>query len=114
MRVAHDHHHDHDHAHGHGGHSHAPKDFGVAFAFGAGLNAAFVLFEAVLGFASHSLALLSDAGHNLGDVLALLLAWGANRLVKARPAGRRARSSKGASRWPWQKSSVRDVLNTGA
>lgn len=89
--MPHDHshdHHDHGHAHGHGGHSHAPKDFGAAFAIGAGLNAAFVVFEAVLGFSSHSLALLSDAGHNLSDVLALLLAWGANRLVKARPVGR--------------------------
>jgi len=85
--VPHDHGHDH-HDHGPGGHSHAPKDFGAAFAIGAGLNAAFVLFEAVLGFASHSLALLSDAGHNLGDVLALLMAWGANRLAKAPPAGR--------------------------
>jgi cobalt-zinc-cadmium efflux system protein len=83
----HDDHH-HDHAHSHAGHSHAPKDFGAAFAIGAGLNAAFVVFESTLGFASHSLALLSDAGHNLSDVLALLLAWGANRLVKARPAGR--------------------------
>jgi cobalt-zinc-cadmium efflux system protein len=80
--------HDHDHAHGGHAHAHAPKDFGVAFALGALLNSGFVIFEVLLGFASHSLALLSDAGHNLSDVLALLLAWAANRLVKTRPAGK--------------------------
>jgi len=87
-----DHHHDHSPAHGHshGGHSHshAPKDFGRAFVIGAILNGGFVCFETILGFSSHSLALLSDAGHNLSDVLALLLAWGASRLVKTRPAGK--------------------------
>ncbi len=83
-------HHDHDHhGHGHHGHSHAPKDFGAAFAIGAALNAGFVVFEAILGFASHSVALLSDAGHNMSDVLALLLAWGASRLVKIPPSGKR-------------------------
>jgi len=95
--VEHHHHSDHDepadhshggHAHLHAGHSHAPKDFGWAFAIGAALNAAFVVLETVLGFSSHSLALLSDASHNLSDVLALLLAWGANTLVKARPSGK--------------------------
>jgi cobalt-zinc-cadmium efflux system protein len=83
-----DHHHDHGHSHGGHSHSHAPKDFGAAFATGAALNAGFVIFEAVLGFAAHSLALLSDAGHNLSDVLALLLAWAASRMVKTRPSGK--------------------------
>jgi cobalt-zinc-cadmium efflux system protein len=86
--AGHDHDHDHDHSHAGHSHSHAPKDFGAAFAIGAVLNAGFVVFETVLGFASHSLALLSDAGHNLSDVLALLLAWAASALVKARPSGR--------------------------
>jgi cobalt-zinc-cadmium efflux system protein len=93
--AAHEHDHDcshahgsHTHSHSHGGHSHAPKDFGWAFAIGAALNAAFVIFESILGFTAHSLALLSDAGHNLSDVLALLLAWGANVLVKTRPQGK--------------------------
>jgi cobalt-zinc-cadmium efflux system protein len=86
----HDHGHDHHHGHSHGGHahSHAPKDFGVAFAIGAALNGGFVLFETALGFSAHSLALLSDAGHNLSDVLALLMAWGASRMVKMRPSGK--------------------------
>ncbi|HEX4139502.1 MAG TPA: cation diffusion facilitator family transporter [Candidatus Methylacidiphilales bacterium] len=81
----HDHH---GHDHGHHGHSHAPKDFGAAFALGAALNAGFVIFETILGFASHSVALLSDAGHNLSDVLALLMAWGASCLGKIPPAGK--------------------------
>ncbi len=85
-----DHDHDHhDHAHGHGGHSHAPKDFGRAFAIGAGLNIAFVGAEVAAGLITHSLALLADAGHNLSDVLGLLLAWGAASLAKRAPGGRR-------------------------
>lgn len=77
---AHDHHHPHGghgHAHaGHGhGHAHAPADFGRAFAIGIGLNTAFVAIEAGYGIAADSLALLADAGHNLGDVFGLALAW---------------------------------------
>lgn len=90
----HDHDHDHGahahgHAHGPGGHSHAPKDFGRAFAIGVGLNFAFVLAETGVGLWSGSLALLADAGHNLSDVLALLLAWGATALAKSAPTSRR-------------------------
>lgn len=84
---AHDHHHA-EHAHPHG-HHHAPKDFGRAFAIGIGLNTAFVLAEVGAGLWSGSLALLADAGHNLSDVLSLLLAWGASILAKRAPAGRR-------------------------
>ena len=74
--MSHDHHHhDHDHhGHDHGPHHHAPRDFGPAFAFGIGLNFAFVVVEAVYGVLAHSMALLADAGHNLSDVLALALA----------------------------------------
>jgi cobalt-zinc-cadmium efflux system protein len=91
---AHDHDHDHGahghaHSHGPGGHSHAPKDFGRAFAIGVGLNFAFVLAEAGVGLWSGSLALLADAGHNLSDVLSLLLAWGATILAKSAPTSRR-------------------------
>jgi cobalt-zinc-cadmium efflux system protein len=91
----HDHDHDHhDHAHGHGHHHghhhhHAPADMGRAFAIGVGLNAAFVAAEVVAGLWSSSLALLADAGHNLSDVLALLLAWGASALAKRAPTPRR-------------------------
>jgi cobalt-zinc-cadmium efflux system protein len=93
----HDHHghgHAHDHAHHHshgigGHHHHAPANMGRAFAIGVGLNSAFVVAEVVAGLWSSSLALLADAGHNLSDVLALLLAWGAAVLAKRAPTGRR-------------------------
>ncbi len=97
--MAHDHHHDHahdhNHHHGHGhshgghGHHHAPKDFGRAFAIGISLNLGFVITEATVGIWSGSLALLADAGHNLSDVLGLLLAWGATVMAKWAPSGRR-------------------------
>lgn len=61
-------------------HSHAPKSFGRAFLIGVTLNLAFVVLEVVFGIFSHSLALVADAGHNLGDVLGLALAWGASVL----------------------------------
>jgi cobalt-zinc-cadmium efflux system protein len=81
--------HSHDHGHGHGnGHSHAPADFGNAFAIGVVLNTAFVIIEASYGFWSGSMALVADAGHNLSDVLALLLAWGASILAKRAPSQR--------------------------
>ncbi len=60
----------------------------MAFAVGALLNTGFVVGEAIYGLLGHSLALLADAGHNLGDVLALLVAWAASRLVKAAPSAR--------------------------
>lgn len=87
----HDHHHGghKDHHHGPGGHSHAPKDFGRAFAIGAGLNIAFVIAEAGAGLFTGSLALLADAGHNLSDVFGLLMAWGAVVIARRAPAGRR-------------------------
>lgn len=79
--------HGHDHSHGHG-HSHAPADFGRAFAIGVVLNSAFVVVEATYGILSGSMALVADAGHNLSDVLALLLAWAANVAAK-KPASAR-------------------------
>ncbi|MBP1850905.1 cation diffusion facilitator family transporter [Rhizobium halophytocola] len=87
----HDHKHDHKHGHGHhghdhgpGGHSHAPATFGKAFAIGITLNIVYVALEAVFGLMSGSLALLADAGHNLSDVLGLVIAWVAATLA-ARP-----------------------------
>ena len=84
--MAHDHHHPDGHG---GGHHHAPADMGRAFAIGVALNAAFVVAEAGAGFRTGSLALLADAGHNMSDVLALLLAWGATVLARRTPSGRR-------------------------
>lgn len=70
-------------------HDHAPKSYGRAFAIGVGLNVTFVLIEAFYGYVAHSLALIADAGHNLGDVLGLLLAWGASILALRQPTPRR-------------------------
>jgi cobalt-zinc-cadmium efflux system protein len=96
MKPAHDHHdhdHDHDHGHGHGhGHHHhhhaAPNGNERAFALAIGLNTLFVAIEFGYGFIAHSTALMADAGHNLSDVLGLMLAWGAAVLAKQSPSGR--------------------------
>ncbi|HKW37000.1 MAG TPA: cation diffusion facilitator family transporter [Burkholderiales bacterium] len=81
--MSHEHHH-HRHEHRHD----APRDYGFAFALGIGLNFAFVVVEAAYGVLAHSIALLADAGHNLSDVLALALAWGAGRLARREPSAR--------------------------
>ena len=85
-------HHDHGdthgrHHHGHG-HSHAPANFGRAFLIGTVLNVGFVAVEAGYGVFANSVALMADAGHNLSDVLGLLVAWGAAGLTQARPTAR--------------------------
>ncbi|NCP18612.1 MAG: cation transporter [Erythrobacter sp.] len=85
--MGHDHSHDHSHGHGHG-HSHAPADFGRAFAIGIALNTAFVVVEGTFGYISGSMALVADAGHNLSDVLGLLIAWGASAAAKRPPSPR--------------------------
>lgn len=77
--------HDHDHDHGHAHHHHAPSDFGRAFQLAIALNIGFVLVEFFYGYLAHSTALMADAGHNLSDVLALFMAWGASRWAKKAP-----------------------------
>ena len=76
--------HDHSHAHGHHHHDHAPKldHLNNAFIVGIILNSVFVVVEAVAGFITHSLSLLTDAGHNLSDVASLALALLAFKLSK--------------------------------
>jgi len=73
-------------------HSHASQPradrFDRAFALGVALNTGFVLAEWVFGVLAHSLALIADASHNLGDVLGLLLAWGAAALARRLPSPR--------------------------
>jgi cobalt-zinc-cadmium efflux system protein len=104
----HTHSHGHDHAdhegHDHGadshgghGHAHAPRDFGFAFAVGTALNLGFVVVEAVFGVLSNSMALLADAGHNLSDVLGLLVAWGAATLARRVPTARYTYGLRGSS-----------------
>jgi cobalt-zinc-cadmium efflux system protein len=75
------------HHHGIGSQHHAPASFDRAFIIGIGLNTAYVLAEAYWGFAAHSVALLADAGHNLGDVAGLFAAWLAAWLAQRRPSG---------------------------
>ena len=88
MTHAHEHHEHHEHDR-HGHHHAAPSTFGRAFAVGVGLNLAFVLAEVLFGVRAHSLALISDAGHNLGDVLGLALAWAGILLARLGPTPRR-------------------------
>jgi len=82
--------HGHGHTHGHGGHAHAhgPINYDRIFAIGVALNVSYALIEAVAGFWLHSLALVADAGHNLSDVLGLLLAWAAVWLSRRKPSAR--------------------------
>jgi cobalt-zinc-cadmium efflux system protein len=81
----------------HCSHSHSAENFTRAFAIGVALNVAYVGFEAGYGFIGGSLALLADAGHNLSDVLGLLLAWGASAMARTRPTKRRTYGLRGSS-----------------
>lgn len=82
-------HHSHDHHHYHHDRHHAPVNYGRAFGIGVGLNVAYIIVEAVFGVVAHSSALLADAGHNLSDVLGLLLSWGAFALSRTPASNRR-------------------------
>lgn len=84
--------------HHHHGHSHAEENYNKAFAIGVALNLTYVVVEAGFGLTSRSLALLADAGHNLSDVLCLLLAWAANHLSRVKPSKRRT--------YGWGRSSI--------
>ena len=88
----------HDHQH----HHHDHTNYNRAFAFGVALNVGFIIVEIVFGLLADSLALLADAGHNLSDVLGLLLAWGASYMVKRRPTKRHT--------YGWRKSSILAAL----
>jgi cobalt-zinc-cadmium efflux system protein len=77
--------HSHDHEHHHHHHQHSA---GRAFAIGIALNLIFVVVEWVFGVMANSLALIADATHNFGDVLGLVLAWGAMALARRPPSAR--------------------------
>jgi cobalt-zinc-cadmium efflux system protein len=94
MEENHSHSHS-DHLHSHSGHSHSHhvhshghimelSSVNTAFIIGIILNLAFVLIEAIVGIAIHSMSLLSDAGHNLADVASLGLSLFAFRMMKAK------------------------------
>ncbi len=95
--MPHLHHHSHDysqdHSHDQGHHEHAAHHHGLptynrAFLVGLILNGGFVLTEATFGWLANSVALMADAGHNLSDVLGLLLAWSASLLARRQPSTR--------------------------
>ena len=75
--------------HSHHHHDHAAPDYNRAFAIGVALNVIFVVIEVFYGVLANSLALITDAGHNLSDVMGLLLAWGASYLAGKPPSLRR-------------------------
>jgi cobalt-zinc-cadmium efflux system protein len=84
--MAHSHPHSHP-AHGNA-HGHGPGSATRAFALVTLINLAYTTAEAGYGFSTDSLALLSDALHNFGDVLGLGLAWGAAVLARRAPTDR--------------------------
>ncbi len=85
------------HGHEHGHHHAAPANFDRAFAIGIVLNTLFVAVEAFYGWRVNSLALLADAGHNLGDVAVLAMAWGGAVAGKLQPDARYTYGWKRAS-----------------
>ena len=90
-------HHNHDHSHHHAHHGHDR-----AFAIGTALNLGFVVAEIMFGVLANSMALLADAAHNFGDVLGLLLGWGAAWLARRPPTRRRT--------YGWGRSSILAAL----
>ena len=82
--------------------NHGPADYNKAFAFGVALNLGYIAVEATFGILVGSLALLADAGHNLSDVLGLLLAWAGNYLGQRKPTERFT--------YGWRKSSILAAL----
>ncbi|MGZ5215012.1 MAG: cation diffusion facilitator family transporter [Caldimonas sp.] len=82
----------------HAGHAHGPARHDRAFAIGIAVNIAFVVIEAVAGWRVDSLALLADAGHNLGDVLGLVLAWAGAFAGRLAPDDRHT--------WGWKRASI--------
>ena len=93
---SHDDGHGHDYAHEHS-HAHGPVDHDRAFAIGIAINLAFVVVEAFYGWRADSLALLADAGHNLGDVAGLVLAWAGAFAGRLAPDARHTYGWKRAS-----------------
>jgi cobalt-zinc-cadmium efflux system protein len=87
----------HSHDHGHDHHHGSGNSHGRAFALGIALNLAFVLIEAGYGLYASSMALLADAGHNLSDVLGLVVAWGGATMARRGPSPRFSYGLKKAS-----------------
>jgi cobalt-zinc-cadmium efflux system protein len=79
--------HEHDHSHSHA-HTLTADRINTRMGIAIALNVAFVGIEGVFGFLSNSVALIADAGHNLGDVLGLVCAWAAIMLTRKPPGGK--------------------------
>ncbi|HEY9129790.1 MAG TPA: cation diffusion facilitator family transporter [Sulfurovum sp.] len=80
--MSHSHHHDHHH-------HHVIHNYNRSFGIGIALNVIFVIIEVGYGLYADSLALIADAGHNLSDVMSLILAWGASYLATKQPTHQR-------------------------
>lgn len=91
----------HSHQH-HDHHRLKADDFTVLFALGTALNVGFIIIELVFGWLGNSLALLADAGHNVSDVLGLLIAWGAYYIGRWKPTDRHT--------YGWQSASILAAL----
>ncbi|MBD2196421.1 MULTISPECIES: cation diffusion facilitator family transporter [Calothrix] len=101
--MGHNHHHGHHNHHHHSHeHEHGTNNYSRAFTIGIILNVGFVIIEATYGYLANSLALLADAGHNMSDVLGLLLAWGASFLGSRPPSQRYT--------YGWRRSSILAAL----
>jgi cobalt-zinc-cadmium efflux system protein len=85
------------HAHSHPHAHYGPTGLGRAFAIGIALNLGFVVLETIFGFTANSMALLSDAGHNLSDVLGLVVAWAGGLMAKTESSPRFTYGLKKAS-----------------
>jgi cobalt-zinc-cadmium efflux system protein len=83
------------HAHHH--HDHGADDFTRAFALGIALNIAIVMIELVYGFLANSMALIADGGHNMSDVLGLVVGWAGAVMAKRSPSPRFTYGLKKAS-----------------
>jgi cobalt-zinc-cadmium efflux system protein len=103
--------HDHDHAHAH---PHAHETSGWAFVIGVVLNVGIVVIEATYGVVARSMALLADAGHNLGDVLGLVLAGGAMLLARKRATTRRTYGFRRATLLAALTNAIFLLVTTGA
>jgi cobalt-zinc-cadmium efflux system protein len=96
-QVHHAQHDGHDDRHSRPDGHHGSMDFGRVFAIAATLNVALVIAQIVFGVLANSVALIADAGHNLGDVLGLLLAWGAHGMARWPPTKRYTYGFRSAS-----------------
>jgi cobalt-zinc-cadmium efflux system protein len=90
-------HHGHEHSHQSDSRRRMATSFGPAFALGTLLNVGLVVTQVVYGINAHSIALVADAGHNLGDALSLLLAWGAYVIARWQPTERYTYGFRSAS-----------------